>query len=273
MICMILSLSACGGTPDAAQTPEPEATPAEPSVSAEELYKEASASLEAKKYKDAYEKLVEAAGAGSAEAMEALARGIIIDTTFSGYTSGNGKRLVEVCTQRADEGDPWGILTLAYCYMSGFGTSEQNKDAFKVLEKASETDNPEVQGLALNDMGYMLSNGLYVQKDGKKAMEAYKKSAELGNAYAMGNIGAVYAYGTLYDKDDDTAVSWFEKALEAGDDAAREWVISMVDQLGNDYLFPKEGVEPDYEKAKMYYGLAEEYGDKDALFVKGVMHH
>ena len=50
-------------------------------------------------------------------------------------------------------------------------------------------------------------------------MEWYLKAADLGNAYAMNNIGVMYRNGWGVEKDLDEANKWYKKAEDAGYDA------------------------------------------------------
>lgn len=232
---------------------------------------EASALLSAGDYASACRVLMDAAASGSADALAALARGIILDQSLAEYA--DPRALDELSERFAEKGDPWGIFLLAYCRLGSAVTEEEGLEAFYLLERASETDDPEVQSLALNDLGIMFSNGIIVQMDAEKAIEAYEKAAALGNPYSMGNLAEGYAYGTLFPQDDDAALAWYEKVLQTGDEGAREWVLELVNEAGGRYLSPSDGTERDDEKARAYYELAAKYGDADALFLMGVMYN
>ncbi len=62
----------------------------------------------------------------------------------------------------------------------------------------------------------MYSKGQGVEQDYKKAMEWYLKSAALGNASAMYNIGSAYENGLGVKRDMEKATEWYQKAVDAG---------------------------------------------------------
>lgn len=235
------------------------------------VFQEGMALLQDGKYQEAYDDLLAAADAGSSDAMEALARGVILDKTLTEAAYGDDEHLLALSREFADKGDPWGMWTAAFLCMNGMGTGIRYEEAYRLFERAADADNEEVRGLALYELGYMLANGYY-ERDSGKALECYRAAADLGNAYAMGNLGLSYAKGTLTEQNHDAALSWFAKALQTKDKNAKIWVISRVNQIGNDLLFPSNGSEPDYETAKAYYTLSADQEDPDGLFYIGVMH-
>lgn len=281
-LAMLFALTACGKPTQALEkTPETEVT--EPSPAAEKqteetpnpfvemVYEEGTRLLQAGKYKEAYDDFVAAADSGSTAAMEALARGVILDKSLAEAAAGDDETLLRLSRSFAEAGDPWGLWTAGFLCMNGRGTGIRYEEAFRNFERAAESDNDEVKGLALYEIGYMLANGYY-DRDGEKALESFEKAADLGNTYAMGNLGLSYAKGTLTEKNVDTALDWFSKALETGDGNAKTWILSTVNQLGYDCLFPSDGSEPDYGSGKQYYALTAGQDDQDGLFYTGVIY-
>lgn len=286
---MLFSLPACAEsantleTETAAAATEENFADASPMVSAdaadtegenpfvELVYQEGMALLQEGKYQEAYDDLISAADAGSAAAMEALARGVILDKTLAEAESGDDDRLMALSRAFADKGDPWGLWTTAFLCMNGKGTGIRYEEAYRLYERAAEAGNDEVRGLALYELGYMMANGYY-ERDSEKALEFYRAAADLGNAYAMGNLGLSDARGTLTEQDDEAALAWFAKALQSEDANAKTWVCSLVNQIGSDKLFPPAGSEPDYETAKAYFTLSADQKDMDGLFYLGVIY-
>jgi TPR repeat protein len=64
------------------------------------------------------------------------------------------------------------------------------------------------------ELGVMKSEGLWLIKDNKEAIEWWKKSAEQGYVPAQVMMGAVYLGGVRTDKDLEKADKWFNKAIE-----------------------------------------------------------
>ena len=137
---MLFSLPACAEsantleTETAATATEENSAAASPTVSAavteaedenpfaDLVYQEGMALLQEEKYQEAYDDLTAAADAGSAAAMEALARGVILDKTLAEAESGDDDRLMALSRAFADKGDPWGLWTTAFLCMNGKGT-------------------------------------------------------------------------------------------------------------------------------------------------------
>lgn len=82
-----------------------------------------------------------------------------------------------------------------------------------------------------------------MEPDEEAAYEIMKEEAEQGNAYAMADMGKMYAQGIFVDADRITAQEWYEKALKA--------MLVVEGRKENTYL--------EYRIGKMYqYGLGTE---------------
>ena len=235
------------------------------------VYDEGVAFLQNGQPAEAYADFFAAADAGSADAMQALARGVILDKTLAGAAAGDEANLLQVCRARAEAGDPWGLWAAGFLCMNGMGTGIRYEDAYRFFEQAAQSDNDEVCGLALYEMGYMLANGFY-ERDSERALQLYREAADLGNAYAMGNLTLSYVDGSLTERDDAAALDWFRKALKAADPNARTWLLSLINQQGSSCLFPLDGSAPDYERGKQYYDLLADEKDENGLYYLGVIY-
>ena len=235
------------------------------------VYDEGVAFLQNGQPAEAYADFLAAADAGSADAMQALVRGVILDKTLAAAAAGDEANLLQVCRARAEAGDPWGLWAAGFLCMNGMGTGIRYEEAYRFFERAAQSDNDEVRGLALYEMGYMLANGFY-ERDSERALQLYRQAADLGNAYAMGNLALSYAGGTLTERDDAAALDWFSRGLRAADPNARIWLLSLINQQGNMYLFPPDGSAPDYERGKQYYDLLADEKDENGLYYLGVIY-
>ncbi|STZ56080.1 Polar organelle development protein [Moraxella lacunata] len=90
--------------------------------------------------------------------------------------------------------------------LSANETALQAMDFKTVEKKANQGDNTAQYHLAK-----MYELGIHTQKDEKKAIEWYKKSAENGNAFAMNNYAN---YLMNNESNSDIALSWLKKASE-----------------------------------------------------------
>lgn len=100
--------------------------------------------------------------------------------------------------------------TLALILMFG---EDDPAGALPWFEKAAEQDHPE----ALRMLGYLHGEGHGVAKDDAKAAAFYRRAAELGDAYAQFNFGAMIDQGIGgLTPDADEAKSWFRRAAAQG---------------------------------------------------------
>lgn len=89
---------------------------------------------------------------------------------------------------------------------------ENIEDIKKIIELA-EQNNAKAQC----KLGYLYFYGKGVQKDIIKAIQLFKKSADLGYAVAEYNLGIIYQSGTeVTNKNIDYAVYWLTRAEEQG---------------------------------------------------------
>ena len=124
-------------------------------------------------------------------------------------------------------------------------------------------------------------------------MHYYELAADLGVSNGMYNLGRAYLKGTGVEKDCQTAVKWFVRALEEGNPYApfylgrmfrEKWCVDQDYRLAMSYLklsadrgFAEpyyhigsmyeqgQGVDPDLEEAYYYYWIAREAGEFHGL--------
>lgn len=113
-------------------------------------------------------------------------------------------------------GDDWGTIYLAYCYYYGRQIPVNYEKAFTLFSEAAAQNNH----CAFYKLGDMYRDGLYVNRDGKKAFSCYKKAIglidrtipEYPNIAAR--IGHCLAEGIGCQKDLIRAMHWLHKAQE-----------------------------------------------------------
>jgi TPR repeat protein len=71
-------------------------------------------------------------------------------------------------------------------------------------------------------LGSCYLNSVGVKRDQAKAVDCFRKAAELGDADAMQSLGWCYANGVGVAKDFMTAVEWVRKAADSGSTEAKE---------------------------------------------------
>jgi TPR repeat protein len=95
-------------------------------------------------------------------------------------------------------------------------------------------------------------DGQAVPIDLEKGVEWLRKSAEMGEARALGDLGSAYDWGFGVPKDRTKAAELYEQAARKGH-AASQYNIGVLYEEG-------EGVEQDLVKAYMFYLLSNENG-------------
>ena len=102
---------------------------------------------------------------------------------------------------------------------------------------------------AYNNLGTCYKNGQGVAQDYAKAVELYEKAATQGNANAQVNIGFCYSQGQGVPQDKTKAGYWYGKAAEQGNPVGMsnygEW---FRDGLG--------GIKQDFTKAEEWFNKA-----------------
>jgi TPR repeat protein len=141
------------------------------------------------------------------------------------------------------------------------GVATDNVEAVSWYRKAAELG----EAWAMNNLGYMYQHGDGgLKPDAATAVSWYRKAAELGNTLAMTNLGVMYERGEGVKADAAMAVSWYRKAAELGE-------ASGMTNLGFMYEIGK-GVKPDAATAVSWYRKAAELGEATGMTNLGIMY-
>lgn len=149
-------------------------------------------------------------------------------------------------------------------YFSGENGYVQNKSkALELFKKSAQMGN----SAAIYAVGWMYANGDGgLVKDEFKALEYYKQSAN------MGNIDGIYALGWMYDNgkgglklDRVKAVEYYKKSADMGNAPA-------IYALGWMYANGEGGFAQNDIKALEYYQKASDMGNVDGVYALGWMH-
>jgi eukaryotic-like serine/threonine-protein kinase len=111
---------------------------------------------------------------------------------------------------------------------------------------------------------FQLGRSYGAAKEYEKALAAYRRADELGNALATNNIGAFYADGLGVKQDQAEARVWFQRA-------ASEGLAFAMKNLGELHESGKGGRQ-DYALARQWYERAASAGDTDAMVRLGLLH-
>ena len=138
---------------------------------------------------------------------------------------------------------------------------KDHAEAIRFYTVCAENDDVEAQ----DTIGFMYLMGKGVAKDREKALRWLKAAAENGCGRAMYRIGRMYDEGLCYTEPDiASAVSWYEKAVDA-DDPDAEFAMGCI------HSTPKTRYTDDREAARMF-GLAAEHGHAEAQYQIGMLY-
>lgn len=191
----------------------------------------------------------------------------------------------------AEKGDQFAQLKLAYMYDKGIGASENPQLAQQWYLASAEQGNT----LAQYQLGQLYQSGRLSQPDYAKALawyekacqkspeafvamgfiyetvedqyvkaiQAYQKAAEEGNALGAYNLGLMYEYGKGIEVNNLQAKKYYQEAAGKGMPAA-------MTQLAGLY-FNGAGTQRDAQKALAWYKKAAALGDDKALYQLGLL--
>ncbi len=161
----------------------------------------------------------------------------------------------------AKGGDVEKQLDMGIYSITGTNGVQQNfMEANKWVAMAAEKNDPNAQF----NLGLSYEAGLGVEKDIKRAIYWYEKSAAQGHIIACHNLGVIFQFGS----DDERAFINYEKAIEYYTKAAETDFPPSQCNLGFMYLVGL-GVEMDAAKAVSLFIPAAEQNIPQALFHLG----
>ncbi len=144
--------------------------------------------------------------------------------------------------------DPEALYQLAQDYLTtGKGKNDVDQ-AIHILHQLAGKD----YALAQNKLGFLYSQGDYVEKDLSQANYWYSKAAEAGFAISQYNLAEMQRFGLGTEKNEESAFNWYQKSALQGYPNA---MIRMAEAYSTGV-----GVERDLGKAYAWYQLAIENG-------------
>ena len=144
-----------------------------------------------------------------------------------------------------------------------YGRKGENKNFAKALEFYRKAANMGSLS-AMNSIGYMYGTGAGVTKNNAKALKWFRKSADQNYAEAERNLGIMYENGWGVEKDNNIAFEWYFKAAKQGNAKAQR-------NLGVCYENGK-GTALNYKSAVEWYLKAANKGDAVAQSNLGTMY-
>ena len=168
----------------------------------------------------------------------------------------------------AEQGNACGLYGKARCMDFGYGTGKNTAaaqelyaQAVEALESAADgCEDRWVQGIMCFYLGSAYAFGQGTEKDEAKALAYWEKGAALDNAKAL--LMAGHAYYNIWSdwvspvSDKKEALAFYERAAAGGEREAM-FLAGYMYHLG-------QGTEPDFEKARSYYEMAQAAGEPNA---------
>lgn len=159
----------------------------------------------------AVEWLKKAADNGCEEALADMAHAHLYGWYNLPIDTLKGVELIKQLLQTSN--NPYALSRCAMIYVYGCGKyfEKDNNEAYKVLQKVADKEDPmynQMMGLI-----YLVGTSS-IDIDAEKAIDYFKKAYELGDQSSAYRIGSLYADGKLLPKDNQKAIEWFNKGIE-----------------------------------------------------------
>ncbi|MFT4177434.1 MAG: SEL1-like repeat protein [Luteolibacter sp.] len=171
------------------------------------------------------------------------------------FKAGDAKRAVDLAKPLADKGDREAIYLLGFAYETGKGVEADREKALEHYRRAAD--------LKQKDASYRLSFILLASQKKEEREEAratLEKAAKDDPAVAGRILGEAYLRGLVGEKaDPDKAVSWWQSAADAGDIPS---LILLGSFYEGQYGFPEK---KDLKKSLECFKKAADFGDNGAM--------
>ena len=171
-------------------------------------------------------------------------------------------------------------LAISSCYCQT--TDDEKYEEALRFYNAKEYDNaiPIINELvsrnhakALNTLGNCYYYGYGIDKDQKKAVYYYQKSADLGFFKAQYNLGICYEYGKGVPINKEKAYFWYEKSFPQYKDLAEKGDVDAQLEVGRFYYDGRMRSGQDYLMSIPWFERAANQGNSDAYNYLGVIYH
>ncbi len=167
--------------------------------------------------------------------------------------------LFDEALKKAKAGNTEAQMFVAEMYFKGQGVMPSYIEALKWLEAAADKNK-----FASAQIAKMYREGIGVKKDLNKAFEIAVEYANKGNEIQMFELAGYYLNGIGVEANLDEALSWYEKAYNAG-------YLDAAYYLG--YLYQTNNKIKDINKIIYWYNLAAEANNPLACYNLGYVYY
>ena len=143
-----------------------------------------------------------------------------------------------------------------YAQATQLYNNKQYEEAFPLMLKAAGQGNPEAQ----NYVGWMHAKGRGTERNDESAVYWYQQSSSQGNQHAQLNLGRMYEQGLGVQKNPDLARSWYQASAEQGNQYAQLYLGDLL------------ATSLDYARAIYWYQQAANQDNAVAQFNMGDMY-
>lgn len=180
-------------------------------------------------YNEAFTWFYKAANQGNDEAQYYL--GMIYyngDLIYNGEYISDLKKAFYWLTKSANQGNVYAKEQLKKMYCSGVGLKIYDEDIINMYRKVAEQGNDE----ALHNLyNYFCNQDWY-----DDAISLLEKASDRGCIFAMNELGDIYYYGDIVNKNYDKAFKWYQKSANLGNDYAKEQLKDLKDEINKKNL-------------------------------------
>ena len=160
---------------------------------------------------------------------------------------------LEYAQKSAAQNNGDGLWALALAYEHGRGVEQNVDKAIECYRKGAELGHAPSQ----HSLACYYFRGDVLEEDHEKAFALCMKSAEQGYGLAMRDVGRAYQFGNGVDDDMSLAIKWYEKALEVITDPELERKVAVFKMLEEGGAFADHSDEDDIDDFDMPDGMLE----------------
>ena len=184
------------------------------------------------------------------------------DRAFRLFNSENYDEAFPLLLELAKHGNPRAQGALSRMYINGWGTSENDREAYYWASRGIEKDDPASQHV----MGYINWLGLAgFKKDVDEAIRWFQRSAEAGYEHSFRYLALVYEEASHLAGHEQKALDWHMKSALSGN-------ATSMEALGKIYANGLLNQEKDEKKALAWLEKGAALGSVDAHYLAGLIY-
>ncbi|MBL0375067.1 caspase family protein [Rhizobium sp. KVB221] len=158
------------------------------------------------------------------------------------------QKAFELFSRASTEGDPEAMFELAKLYEKGIGVNQDFTKAVELYQKSADLGFAD----AINDLGFLYYQGASgLARDRQKAIELFLKAADLRHPQAMYNVAALIDDGTIKGKTPDDAARYLYAALRSG---VKDVLAQLSDRPNQFKPATRKALQAELAKNRFYSG-------------------